>query len=367
MKKIIFGVILVILVFVFYPRKQMEYVNVCNWYGMLPKSIIKKFESETGIKVRYDVFDNNEVLEAKLMATNSGYDVVFPSASPYVAHQLKASVYMPLDAKQIPNLKHVDPFFTDQMKEVDLNMKYCVPYVWGTTGLIYNSDVVKNHVSAGNLDSVNLLFSPEVIQKLAPFGVALLEEVVDVVPMVLRYLKKDPSSKTDQSLSEVGQALFAIRPYIKTFATDRLSYDLLTGVISVSQFWSGDAYRTIKEAKKIGKNLVFFIPKEGASLWIDVMAIPEGAPNPKNAHKFINFMLRPDIAAELSNETFAVTTITESRTCIDKNLTSTPFLYPSPEVMKTLHIDVPGSKTYEHERLRLWAKVRQHKGRDKSN
>lgn len=356
MKKIII-ILLLILAFVFYPRKQMQYVNVCNWYGMLPKSIVHKFESETGIKIRYDVFDNNEVLEAKLMATNSGYDVVFPSASPYVAHQLKPGVYMKLDKEKLPNLINVDPFFLEQIKKVDPEIAYAVPYVWGTTGILYNADII--HADAEILKSVRLIFDPEMARKFAPLGIALLDEIVDVAPMVLRYLKKDPALK--DSVYDIEKALFSIRRSVKTFATDRLSQDLLTGSIALCQFWSGDAYRTIQEAKNIGRNLTYIIPHEGASLWIDVMAIPEGAPNPENAHKFINFMLRPDIAAELSNATYAVTTITKSRSEINRKLIETPFLYPNEEVMKTLQMDLPGSKEYESELLRMWAKVRQNK------
>lgn len=183
--------------------------------------------------------------------------------------------------------------------------------------------------------------------------------------MVYRFLKIDPEERSKESLDLSISKLWQVRPYIKRFSTDRTSNDLLMGEVILAQFWSGDAYRTILEAKKIGKNLKFIIPKEGASLWIDVIAIPKGAPNVENAHRFINFCLRPDIAAKISNQTYAVTSILQSRKLIDKTLLSVAFLYPSDEILKTLKLDLPylGEKgiEFERERLRLWTKIRQFK------
>ena len=362
-KTIIFLSLVVISCLFFIPGKQTEYVNVCNWYGMLPKSIINQFEQETGIKVRYDIFDNNEVLEAKLLATNSGYDVVFPSASPYVAHQIEAGVYAPLKKNSIPNLMHVGSFFLDQMKKVDPTLQYAVPYVWGTTGILYNKDALSCVFEDKDLNSVGLIFDVDLVSKISHLGVSLLEESVDVFPMVMRSLDLDPSLKTQNGLTQAKEKLLKIRPHIKRFAADRTSGDLLSGDLVLSQFWSGDAYRTILAGKKIGKNFNYIIPQEGATLWIDVMAIPVGAPNAKNAHKFVNFMLRPDIAAKLSNETYAVTTITESRKFIDTSLLTSTFLYPTPQVMECLQLDLPTicdeGRAYDKERLRIWAKVKQ--------
>ena len=345
------------------PGRQTEYVNVCNWYGMLPRPIIDQFEQETGIKVRYDIFDNNEVLEAKLLATNSGYDVVFPSASPYVAHQLEAGVYAPLNIALLPNLKHVDRFFLDQMKKVDPSLGYAVPYVWGTTGILYDEDALSSVVGEQVLGSAGLIFDADLVSKISHLGVSLLEESVDVFPMVMRFLDLDPSLKTQEGLRQAKEQLLKIRPHIKRFSADRTSGDLLSGDLVLSQFWSGDAYRTILAGQKIGKNFRYIIPQEGASLWIDVMAIPAGAPNSKNAHAFVNFMLRPDVAAKLSNMTYAVTTISQSRKLIDLSLLRSDFLYPAPRIMESLQLDLPSTgdegRAYDKERLRIWAKVRQ--------
>lgn len=345
------------------PGRRTEYVNVYNWYRMLPRPIIDQFEKETGINVRYDVFDNNEVLEAKLLATNSGYDVVFPSASPYVAHQLEAGVYTPLNKDMIPNITYVDSFFWEQMKKVDPSLQYAIPYIWGTTGLLYDEDAVSYLFDKDVLNGSGLIFDLKNVSKVSHLGVALLEESVDVFPMVMRFLGLDPSSKNAEELNRARTLLLQIRPHIKRFSGDRMSSDLLSGDLVLAQFWSGDAYGTILAGKKMGKNFRYTIPKEGTTLWIDVMAIPVGAPNLKNAYKFVNFMLRPDIAAKLSNATYATTTVTESRSQINKELLQVKFLYPDADVMSSLQLDTPSlgesGREYDKERLRIWAKVKQ--------
>ncbi|HCU06758.1 MAG TPA: hypothetical protein DIC42_04155 [Holosporales bacterium] len=364
MKKIIACFFVVSIAGVFFaPGRRTEYVNVYNWYRMLPRPIIDQFEKETGINVRYDVFDNNEVLEAKLLATNSGYDVVFPSASPYVAHQLEAGIYTPLNKDMIPNIKYVDPFFLEQMKKVDPSLQYAIPYVWGTTGLLYDEDAVAHLFNKDVLNSSGLIFDLENVSKVSHLGVALLEESVDVFPMVMWFLGLDPSCKSSDGLNKARALLLQIRPHIKRFSGDRMSSDLLSGDLVLAQFWSGDAYGTILAGKKMGKNFRYTIPKEGTTLWIDVMAIPVGAPNMKNAYKFVNFMLRPDIAAQLSNATYATTTVTESRSHINKELLQVKFLYPDANVMSSLQLDTPSlgesGREYDKERLRIWAKVKQ--------
>lgn len=346
----------------FKAHHKTEYVNIYNWYGMLPQNVIEKFEAETGIKVRYDIFDNNEALEAKLFATNSGYDVVFPSSSPYVYNQIQAGVYMPLDKTQIPNIVELDPYLQSEMEKIDPGLEHSIPYIWGTTGIIYDADIIDAHIDDEETkESLDLLFDIKALKKLAPYGISFLEEGIDVFPMVSRFLKTEIQNEED--LYCAYNKLVEIRPFIKRFSTDRITNDLLMGEIAIAQFWSGGAYRTILEGKKLGKNLKYIIPKEGASLWIDVMAIPKGAPNPKNAHIFINFCLRPEIAAMISNQTYDATTVTKSREYIDPALLNVDFLYPSERIIKTLSVDVPPKNmhTLDQIRTRLWTKIRRYK------
>lgn len=156
--------------FIFWKNhKKIEYVNVCNWYGMLPLNIVEQFEQETGIKIRYDVFDNNDVLEAKLLATNSGYDVVFPSLSPYVAHQLEVGVYQPLNKNLLLNLKEVDPFLKEQTKKIDKDLVYCIPYIWGTTGLLFDEDKL-SQIGIEEPNDLSIIFDLEKVKKISSFG-----------------------------------------------------------------------------------------------------------------------------------------------------------------------------------------------------
>ncbi|CAO4835392.1 MAG: Putrescine-binding periplasmic protein SpuD [Holosporales bacterium] len=341
---------------------KTEYVNVYNWYGMLPQNVIEKFEAETGIKVRYDIFDNNEVLEAKLFATNSGYDVVFPSSCPYVYNQIQAGVYMPLDKTLLSNIDELDPYLRSQMEKLDPDLQYSIPYIWGTTGIIYDADKIDACIEDDQIkESLDLLFDTQILKKLAPYGISFLEEGIDVFPMVSRFLKREIQSEDD--LYAAYNKLLEIRPFIKRFSTDRITNDLLMGEIAIAQFWSGGAYRAILEGKKLGKNLKYIIPKEGASLWIDVMAIPKGAPNPKNAHIFINFCLRPEIAAMISNQTYDATTVAKAQQYIDPALLKVSFLYPDEATLKTLSLDVPvkNSHALDQTRTRLWTKIRRYK------
>lgn len=343
----------------FYNIKQ-EYVNIYNWYGLLPRDVIDQFEKETNIKVRYDVFDNNEILEAKLFATNSGYDVVFPSTIPYIKRQIEAGIYMPLDFSKIPNIKEINPYLLQEYKKVDPTFSFGIPYIWGTTGLIYDEERVDNLVTDTKIKhSLKLLFDPQILKILAPFGVSFLEESIDVFPMLFRALNIPLNDHSADSLKKTQLHLQKIRPFIKRFSTDRTSNDLLMGEIIAGLFWSGDAYRTIQEGIKLGKKLKFIIPQEGASLWIDAMAIPKGAPNPHNAHLFINFCLRPKIAALITNNTFAITSVDKAKEFISLELLKSDFLFPKKDQMEKLLLDQSSSdETYDRTRLRLWTKIR---------
>lgn len=346
--------------YIFFQKNNSEYVNVYNWYGQLPREVIEQFERETNIKVNYDVFDNNEMLEAKLFASNSGYDVVFPSAIPYAKRQIAANIYMPLNFSLLPNYKLIHPHLLKEIKKIDPELRYVLPYIWGTTGIIYNKDILdKLPIKKEHLDSVQLLFNEESAKQIAPYGISFLDEAIDVFPMLYRALELYPYEHSTQALSIGIQHLKTIRPFIKRFSSDRISNDILTDEIAAAMYWSGDAYRTILMGKKIGKNLVFFIPKEGASLWIDTIAIPKGAPNPQNAHKFINFCLRPDIAAMITNELYIITAINTSTSHIDPKILEKSFLFPSQDEMKKLILDTSSqTNDFEKKRLRLWTKIK---------
>lgn len=345
------------------PAKHEDaYVNVYDWYGMLSRDILRQFEKETGIHVRYDLYDNNEVLEAKLLASNSGYDVVFPSASPYVARQIAAGVYQPLNKSFLPNFENLDPFIMQRMQIIDPGIHYAIPYYWGTIGIIFDVDRISQLLPGVPQDSYDLLFNPENLKKLSPYGISFLEEAIDVFPLILAYLGKDRHSISSEDLNESYQHLLKLRPYIRRFASSRFVNDIVMGDSCIAQGWSGEAHEAIREAKGLGKNIKYIIPKEGTTLWIDCMAIPVGAPHPKNAHIFINFLLRPDISAKITNSISIATTVTKSLQFINEEIRQDLSIYPSKEIMLKLHLDKPqkDEKSLEYDKLRTraWAKVR---------
>lgn len=344
------------------PKSEAKYVNVYCFYGMIPHAILHQFEEETGIKVRFDIYENNEILEAKLLATNSGYDVVMPTSPPYLGRQLLAGVYQPLQKDLLPNLKSLHPTIMEKMQVVDADCVFSVPYFWGTVGIAFDYNKVSQLLPNVDLESFELIFNPENLKILAASGVSFFEEAIDVFPAILHYLDKNPNSDELNDLDAVYQHLKKLRPYIRRFTSSRFINDLVMGDVCLTQAWSGEAQQAAHEAKEVGRDIRYITPKEGAGMWIDSFAIPKGAVHPINAHAFINFMLRPDIAAKVTNDVFLPTTVMASLPLIEENIQNNPAVYPPQEIMKKIKLYQlpPGKQTaiYERERNRLWAKIR---------
>lgn len=345
----------------YHTTSHITYVNVYDWYGMLPRNILQQFEAETGIRVRYDMYDDNDMLEAKLLASNCGYDVVFPSVSPYAVRHIQMGLYQPFNKEWLPNLSQsFHPLIVREMKECDPTMKYCIPYYWGTLGILYDADVVEPLLDAAqkprtHLESYALLFDVEWLAYVAPKGVSLLSESVDVFPAMMTYMGLSPHSQEKNNLHAMFESLRAVRPHIKRFSANRFVQDMLLKDVCIAQAWSGEAVRAIKLASKMNRRLVYVVPKEGAALWIDGIAIPTGAPHPKEAHIFINFLLRPDISAKLMIVTCIPTAIVKAYTFLPPDLREVIF----PKKEKGLRLDAANlEESFERERARLWARIR---------
>ena len=340
---------------------HQEYVNVYNWYAMIPKDVMDEFTQETGIRIRLDFYDNNEVLEAKLFAGSSGYDIVFPSASPYLARQIKAGIFMPLSKELIPNAQDLERLLMEQMETVDPGNLYAIPYYWGTLGFAYNVESIKKRIPSAPIDSFQMLFDPEILEKLEGCGVTMLEEAVDVYPLMLIYMGKDLKSASIEDLWQAQENLLKIRPYIRRFSSSRLVGELVSGETCLAQAWSGDTQIAIREAAQLGRTIRYVIPKEGTTLWVDAMAIPKDAPHPFNAHKFINFLLRPDIAARVSLYTLLATATKSSKTYLPEDFKNDKNVFPPLEIMEKLELDQDQDITYERERNRMWTNFRLHR------
>lgn len=330
-----------------------------NWSDYIGENTISKFEAETGIKVISDVFDSNEVLEAKLLAGGSGYDLVVPTSS-FMARQIVAGVFQPLDKTKLDNYKNLDGELLSFLQRNDPGNQYGVPYLWGTTGIGYNVKQVEAILGKdAPVDSWDLIFKPENIEKLSKCGVMFLDSPDELMPLALNYVNADPSSKNAsdyKSNSAAVSMLKSVRPFITQFHSSQYINNLANGDVCVAIGWSGDVIQAQDRAEEAGNGveIAYSIPKEGTSIWFDMLAIPADAKNADNAHTFINFLLRPEIIAEISDYVAYANPNTASLPFQDKELTSNTGIYPSDEVKKKLFPSEMHERKIEKLMTRMW-------------
>ncbi len=337
-----------------------EEVRVYNWSDYIDESLLKKFEEETGIKLVYDVFDSNEVLETKLLAGNTGYDVVVPSGS-FLARQIKAGVFQKLDKSKLPNLKYVWEDIARQTARYDPDNAYSINYMWGTTGIGYNVDKVKEVLGPdAPVDSWALVFDPKNMEKLAQCGVHFLDAPTELIPAALNYIGEDPDSKDPAVIRKAEPVLQAVRPYVRKFHSSEYINALANGEICVAIGWSGDVLQARDRAAEAdnGVTVEYSIPKEGAMLWFDQMAIPADAPNPDGAHKFLNFILDPKNIAAASNYVYYANGNKESQKYLNEDVIGDPAIYPPEEVVKNLYIATPYDAKVQKLVTRMWTRIK---------
>ncbi|OFX11319.1 MAG: spermidine/putrescine ABC transporter substrate-binding protein PotF [Alphaproteobacteria bacterium RIFOXYD12_FULL_60_8] len=314
-------------------------VNVYNWSDYIAEDTIANFEKETGIKVVYDVYDSNEVLEAKLLAGKSGYDVIFPTARPFAARHIQSNLYAPLDKTKLANSANLDANILNSLTDIDPGNAHALPYMWGTTGLGYNVDKVKAALGAdAPLDTWALVFNPETAAKLASCGISLMDDEVEVMSAALAYLGKNPNSIDPADIDAAAALLTSVRPHIKYFHSSQYINDLANGDTCVSHGYSGDVLqaRTRAAEAKNGVNVAYAVPKEGAVVWTDVMAIPADAPHVDNAHTFINFIMRPEVTSAISNFVSYANANTAATPMVDEAIRTDVGIYPPAETMAKL-------------------------------
>ena len=323
------------------PTQAQETVNFYNWSDYIAEDTLAKFEKETGIKVTYDVFDSNEVLEAKLLAGRSGFDLVVPSAT-FMARQIQAGVFQPLDKSKLPNYKGLDKKLMGTLAKLDANNAHGIPYLWGTTGIGYNVEQVKKVLGKdAPVDSWDLVFDPKNMEKLKECGVSFLDSADEIFPLALSYVGADPGSKKKsdyKKTSDAAKLLKSVRPYITQFHSSQYINNLANGDICVAVGWSGDILQAIDRADEAenGVSVEYTIPKEGTSIWFDMLAIPKDAKNADNAHKLVNFLMRPDIMADISNYVWYPNGIPASTKLLDEEISSNPSIYPTAETKAKL-------------------------------
>src|SRR5580704_980331 len=332
---------------------------IYNWADFIGHDTISNFEKETGIKVTYDVYDSEETMDARLLAGSSGYDVVFASTE-YFGREIKAGVYVPLDKSKLPNWKNLDPRILAIQADHDPGNEHSVPYLHAITGFAYNVDMIKARMPNAPLDSLDMIFKPEILAKFADCGVTFLDSAADTLMLALQYLGLDPNTTKREDYKAAEGLLLKVRPYVRSFDSSEYLNGLANREICLAMSWSSDYALSRARARAVGVdvNLAFTVPKEGAEQNFTSLLIPQGAPHPEAAYRFINFMLRPDVIADVTNEIFYGNDNIASRSLVNPVILNDPTLYPTPEIESRLIRPDEASAATERIRTRTWTRVK---------
>jgi putrescine transport system substrate-binding protein len=341
------------------PKKE-RIVNVYNWSDYIAPTIIEDFSKETGIKVRYDTFDSNDTLETKLLAGKSGYDVVVPTAY-FLERQIKAGVFQKLDKERLPNLASMWPEISQRLATYDPGNQHAVNYMWGTTGIGYNAKKARDVLGAnGKIDSWDIIFKPETLVKFKDCGVHLLDSSDDILAAALHYLGLDPNTTKEADLQKAADLMTKTRPYVRKFHSSEYLNALASGEICLVVGFSGDIKQSQKRAAeaKNGVEIAYAIPKEGAQLWFDNLAIPRDARNAAEADEFINYLQKPEVAAKNTNFISYANGNLASQKFIDKAILDDKTIYPDEATMRELY--TIGARDPKTQRLmnRLWTRIK---------
>lgn len=336
-------------------------LNVYNYSDYIAENTVADFERETGIRVTYDVFDSDEMVETKLLAGNSGYDVVVPTLN-FFGRQIQAGVFLPLDKSRIPNLAKLDPTVMERIAAQDPGNQYGVPYMIGTTGIGYNVEMLKARFG-GSTDiasSWDLVFKPENIARMKDCGVTLLDTPSDMIPVAMHYLGLDPHSSDPADIRKAAALLKSIRPYVQNFHSSQYVGSLANGGTCLVVGWSGDIIQARDRAQEAanGVHVAYSIPREGAPQWFDMLAIPKDARHPQQAYQFINHLLEPTVAAANTNFIHYANPVSEATPLVDAAIRNDPTIYPPADVaakMFTYSINSPETdKLY----TRVWTELK---------
>jgi putrescine transport system substrate-binding protein len=337
---------------------QDRVVNVYNWSDYIDSSIIDDFTKETGIKVTYDTFDSNELLETKLLAGGSGYDVVVPTAN-FLARQIQAGVFQKLDKSKLPNISNMWDVILERTAKYDPGNEYSINYMWGTVGLGYNVKKVQEALGTDKIDSWDVFFNPEKLAKLKDCGVYVLDSPSDVLPNVFKYLGIDPETTSMDDFAKAEEVMLKIRPYIRKFHSSEYINALANGDICLAVGWSGDVFQARDRATEANQSveIAYSVPKEGAEMWFDQMAIPADAQHVAEAHEFLNYMMKPEVIAKATNYVFYANGNKASQQFIDKEILEDPAIYPDEATLAKLFTISPYDSKTQRVVTRTWTKI----------
>ena len=338
---------------------EEKILHVYNWTDYIGRTTIADFEAKTGIRVSYDTYDSNELLETKLLTGRSGYDVVFPTAT-ILGRMAKVGVFLKLDKTSLPNLANLDPDIMRQVAANDPGNEHAIPYMWGTTGLGYNPAMVKKALGTDRIDSWAAVFDPMIASRLAKCGITMLDAPEDVFEAAEIYLGNDPGNEDAAEMAAAELLVAKIRPYVRSFDSNQHLNALASGDVCVSLSWSG----LMLQARDRGASATqpvevnYVIPKEGAPLWFDTVAIPADAPHAANAHAFLNFLMEPQVIAAVSNEIGYANANANSLPLLIPALRDDASVYPSQAVREKLHVSKMRSQDYSRELNRAWTRIK---------
>ena len=340
-------------------QAEDKVLHVYNWSDYIAEDTLDNFQKETGIKVVYDVFDSNETLEAKLLSGGSGYDVVVPS-NQFLAKQIRAGVFQKLDKSKLPNWKNLNPDLMKALEAADPGNQYAFPYLWGTTGIGYNPAKVKAALGVDKIDSWEAVFKPENMEKLKSCGVAMLDAPEEIYAAALHYLGKNPIAQSPADVKAAEELLLKVRPHVTYFHSSKYISDLANGNICVAVGYSGDMLQAADRAEEAGRGIEirYAIPKEGANLWFDMLAIPADAGNVEEAHAFINYLLEPAVIAGISDYVGYANPNTKAGELMDQDVRSDEAVYPPQAVLDRLYISAELPTKVQRLMTRSWTKVK---------
>ncbi len=334
-------------------------VHIYNWSDYIAEDTLANFEKASGIKPVYDVFDSNEVLEAKLLSGGSGYDVVVPS-NQFMAKQIKAGVFQKLDKSKLPNWKNLDPALLQALENSDPGNQYAFPYLWGTTGIGYNPEKVKAALGVDKIDSWDVVFKPENMEKLKACGVAMLDAPSEIYAAALHYQGENPNPQDAAAVKKAEDLLMKVRPYITYFHSSKYISDLANGEICVAVGWSGDVFQAQARAEEAGGKVTvdYVIPKEGAAAFFDMMAIPADAKNIDAAHAFMNYILTPEVIAPISDYVAYANPNQAATVLVSEDVRNNPGIYPTADAAKKLYTFAELNPKVQRDLTRSWTRLK---------
>jgi putrescine transport system substrate-binding protein len=333
-----------------------EDIKVFYWANTIPRSVFEDFEKETGIHIIATIFDSDELLEAKLYAGLTGFDVIILTANPFLPNHLKAQFYQKLDKSKLNNYKHLDPAILRKLDFYDPGNAYAIPFSWGTAGIGMDAKKILEIMPNAPVQSWKIFFEPDILKNFQKCGVSMVDSPTEVIPLMLGYLGYNPHSLKLNELDHAMQRLRLIRPYIKEINNSNYISNFANGDLCLALGWSGNiiqARDAARNAKK-GIDIEYKFANELTPMWIDIIAIHHEAPNADGAHKFLNFMMKPEISARITNETGFANGNLSSRAFISPHLLNDTVLFPSAEKIEHFHMDKPAPLRYEQKRVRAW-------------